>query len=55
VFIHLMPAFGSLLAIVALGERFRAFHAAGIALVLGGVWLAGAAAPPRPPRAGAAA
>jgi drug/metabolite transporter (DMT)-like permease len=55
VFIHLMPAFGSLLAIVALDERFRAFHAAGIALVLGGVWLAGAAAPPRPPRAGAAA
>jgi drug/metabolite transporter (DMT)-like permease len=48
VFIHLMPAFGSLLAIVALGERFRAFHAAGIVLVLGGVWLAGVAAPPRP-------
>ncbi len=43
VFLHLMPAFGSLLAIVALGESFRAFHAAGIALILAGVWLAGVA------------
>ncbi|HEX9244135.1 MAG TPA: DMT family transporter, partial [Anaeromyxobacter sp.] len=41
VFLHLMPVFGSLLAIAALGERFRAFHAAGIALILAGVWLAG--------------
>lgn len=43
VFLHLMPAFGSVLAIVALGERFRPFHAAGIALILVGVWLAGVA------------
>jgi len=49
VFLHLMPAFGSLLAIAALGERFRAFHAAGIALILLGVWLAGVA-PARAPR-----
>jgi drug/metabolite transporter (DMT)-like permease len=41
VFLHLMPAFGSLLAVAALGERFRAFHAVGIALILLGVWLAG--------------
>jgi drug/metabolite transporter (DMT)-like permease len=43
IFLHLMPAFGSLLAIAALGERFRLFHAAGIALILVGVWAAGVA------------
>jgi drug/metabolite transporter (DMT)-like permease len=43
VFLHLMPAFGSVLAMVFLGERFRGFHAAGIALILLGVWLAGVA------------
>jgi drug/metabolite transporter (DMT)-like permease len=47
VFLHLMPAFGSVLAIVVLGEQFRWFHGAGIALILLGVWLAGAAAPRR--------
>jgi drug/metabolite transporter (DMT)-like permease len=45
VFLHLMPAFGSLLAVGALGERFRTFHAAGIALILAGVWLAAAQRP----------
>jgi drug/metabolite transporter (DMT)-like permease len=45
VFLHLMPAFGSLLAVGVLGERFRLFHAAGIALILVGVWLAGVVAP----------
>ncbi|ACG72924.1 protein of unknown function DUF6 transmembrane [Anaeromyxobacter sp. K] len=40
-FIHLMPAFGSLLAVALLGEAFRPFHLAGLALVLGGVTLAG--------------
>jgi drug/metabolite transporter (DMT)-like permease len=45
VFLHLMPAFGSLLAIAFLGERLRAFHVAGIALILGGVYLAGVVAP----------
>lgn len=49
IFLHLMPAFGSVLAIAFLGERFRAFHAAGIALILAGVWLAGVAAPARKP------
>jgi drug/metabolite transporter (DMT)-like permease len=41
VFLHLMPAFGSVLAIAFLGERPRAFHLVGIALILGGVYLAG--------------
>ena len=47
VFLHLMPAFGSVLAAVLLGESFRAFHAAGIALILAGVTLAGALRPAR--------
>ena len=38
--LHLLPAFGTLLAIVFLGEQFRAFHAAGIATILAGVLLA---------------
>ena len=39
-FIHLMPVFGSILAILFLGERPQLFHAAGYALVLTGVFLA---------------
>jgi drug/metabolite transporter (DMT)-like permease len=39
-FFHLMPVFGSVLAILFLGERPQLFHAAGYALVLGGVALA---------------
>jgi drug/metabolite transporter (DMT)-like permease len=39
-FIHLMPVFGSILAILFLGERPQLFHAAGYALVLTGVLLA---------------
>jgi drug/metabolite transporter (DMT)-like permease len=39
-FIHLMPVFGSVLAILFLGERLQLFHAAGYALVLTGVVLA---------------
>jgi drug/metabolite transporter (DMT)-like permease len=38
--IHLLPAFGTLLAIVFLGESFRLFHAAGIATILAGVLVA---------------
>lgn len=45
VFLHLMPVFGTLLAVTLLGESFRAFQAAGIALVLGGVTLAGTSRP----------
>lgn len=40
VFIHLMPLFGAALAIAFLGETLGAFHVAGSALVLGGVYLA---------------
>jgi drug/metabolite transporter (DMT)-like permease len=36
----LLPAFGTVLAIVLLGESFHAFHAAGIATILAGVGLA---------------
>ena len=42
--IHLLPAFGTVLAIVFLGETFQAFHAAGIAIILAGVLLATLAA-----------
>jgi len=38
--IHLLPAFGTVLAILLLGEAFQAFHAAGIATILAGVLLA---------------
>jgi drug/metabolite transporter (DMT)-like permease len=38
--LHLLPAFGTLLAIVFLGEEFRIFHAAGVATILTGVILA---------------
>jgi len=38
--LHLLPAFGTILAIIFLGETFRGFHAAGIATILAGVLLA---------------
>jgi drug/metabolite transporter (DMT)-like permease len=38
--LHLLPAFGTILAIVFLGESLAAFHAAGIATILAGVVLA---------------
>ena len=39
-FFHLMPVFGSVLAIVLLGEEPRLFHLVGYLLVLGGVIIA---------------
>jgi len=39
-FLHLMPAFGAVMAMIFLGERLYAFHAAGIALIALGIWLA---------------
>jgi len=39
-FIHLVPVFGSALAIVLLGERFQLFHAIGYALVFAGITVA---------------
>ncbi len=38
--IHLLPAFGTLLAIAFLGERFEAFHFWGVVGIFGGVALA---------------
>ncbi|MCQ4158484.1 DMT family transporter [Roseomonas sp. GC11] len=38
-FIHLMPLFGSGLAVLFLGERLQLFHAAGLALIGGGIAL----------------
>ncbi|MBE7422427.1 MAG: DMT family transporter [Zoogloeaceae bacterium] len=38
-FMHLMPAFGTLLAIVFLGEQPALYHLAGIALILAGIFL----------------
>lgn len=40
VFINLVPIFGALLAILILGEKFQAYHAVGLVLVLGGIALA---------------
>ena len=39
-FIHLVPVFGSVLAIVLLGERFELYHAVGYALVFAGITIA---------------
>lgn len=39
-FIHLMPIFGSLMAIVFLSERLRWFHGVGIVLIVLGIYLA---------------
>lgn len=38
--VHLVPAFGTVLAILLLGERPRAFHVVGIVLIATGIWLA---------------
>jgi drug/metabolite transporter (DMT)-like permease len=38
--LHLLPAFGTVLAILFLGEAFAGFHAAGIVVILAGVVLA---------------
>jgi len=42
-FIYLTPVFGTLMATALLGEEFAWYHALGIVLILGGVWLATAA------------
>ena len=44
--LHLLPVFGTVLAMVFLGESFQAFHAAGIATILLGVAVATRASPP---------
>ncbi len=45
--LHLLPAFGTLLAMLFLGESFQLFHAAGIATILAGVVVATRATPAR--------
>ena len=40
VFLHLIPVFAAVLAIVFLGERFEAYHGVGIPLVAAGLWVA---------------
>lgn len=40
IFMYLLPVYGVLMAILLLGERLAAYHAAGIALVMGGIVLA---------------
>ena len=39
-FINLVPVFGSLLAVLIIGEQFQIFHAIGMVLVIGGIMLA---------------
>jgi drug/metabolite transporter (DMT)-like permease len=46
--LHLLPAFGSVLAMMFVGESFRAYHAAGIATILVGVVIATRAPGARP-------
>ncbi|HEX9451559.1 MAG TPA: DMT family transporter [Burkholderiales bacterium] len=38
-FVHLMPLFGALLAVIFLGEKLYAYHYAGAALIFTGIWL----------------
>jgi drug/metabolite transporter (DMT)-like permease len=44
-FLHLVPAFAAVSAMLLLGERLRLFHLAGIALILSGIYIASAARP----------
>lgn len=46
VFVNLVPVFAALLAVALLGQEFAWFHALGLALVIGGIWLAQRAAVP---------
>jgi drug/metabolite transporter (DMT)-like permease len=43
--LHLLPVFGTILAMLFLGESFRPFHAAGFATILTGVFVATRASP----------
>lgn len=40
-FLHLMPAFGTLLSMLLLGERMETYHLAGIGLIAAGILMAG--------------
>ena len=45
---HMMPLFGSILAVLFLGEQFHTYHAAGIALIAAGILLASLKSAPVP-------
>jgi drug/metabolite transporter (DMT)-like permease len=45
VFINLVPIFASSFSVLVLGEYFAVYHAIGIVLVLGGIWVAERARP----------
>ncbi|MEM7291328.1 MAG: DMT family transporter, partial [Pseudomonadota bacterium] len=45
IFINLVPIFGSMLAILIIGESFKFYHAIGLILVLGGIALAQKSSP----------
>ena len=45
---HLMPVFGSVLAVLFLGETFYVYHAIGIAMIAAGILLASIKAAPMP-------
>lgn len=47
-YVHLMPVFGTVLAVLLLGERVRAYHFVGIALIAAGLLLASSPARPAP-------
>lgn len=44
-FVNLVPVFAAILGVAILGETFACYHAVGLALVLGGIWLAETARP----------
>ena len=50
-FNHLQPVFGALMAVLLLGEALHPYHAAGIALIGGGLLLAGMQRPAMPAEA----
>jgi drug/metabolite transporter (DMT)-like permease len=39
-YLYLIPLMGALMAVLFLGESIRAYHAVGLVLIVGGVWLA---------------
>ncbi len=49
VFMHLIPLFGVILAMLFLGETLHLYHLGGFALILSGVWIASRPAPIRIP------
>ena len=45
-YMNIMPIMGAGLAIIFLGEHLRGFHAIGMALIVGGILLAGRGSKP---------